>query len=491
MGVIPERKEYKNFTYERYLTLSEQATNLGFKKVTHTPHSEKSHFDKTGLLYDNKKVVLVYDVKANMLTVTAQEKAIKKLSTLIGDNKKQEKVAKLTKEKPQQNENKDKQKKNLFAELFSKKDKKGEKVKEKPQEDPKKVRKEEKQKEKKQEKLQEKTKKEKQQQKPVQKQEKQKKENKQNQKDQSKAKDKRSKQELKQETKFSKQEIKLEKQQQERIAKEEKIVVPKAEPQKGRSGTYSVISDYYPLSFAKAMHKIRNDDEVKINTLRSSYSKNNSDNRYVVILGDKQCEINYMQESGTLDISGEATPGIKEVFLSFGGREIYASVSGEVQLDDYVVILKNKMPSALNYLSAQEKNDLASGMRELEKAVDHYEYSMFLLSPFKGLENFIFDLLKSKNITVKMIGQAYEKSQNGAYVLKESYQNRCGVVYSEVMAALYEEYFATRNFYAHADVNGSHNIGSKKDAIAVVNKIYKTIEYNCKKLTEINFKLVR
>ena len=72
MGVIPERKEYKNFTYERYLTLSDKASQLGFKKVTHTPHSEKSHFDKTGFLYENKKVVVVYDVKANMLTITAQ-----------------------------------------------------------------------------------------------------------------------------------------------------------------------------------------------------------------------------------------------------------------------------------------------------------------------------------------------------------------------------------------------------------------------------------
>ena len=67
MGVIPERKEYKNFTYERYISLSEKSLQLGFKKVTHTPYSEKSHFDKTGLIYDNKKVVLVYDVKAKML----------------------------------------------------------------------------------------------------------------------------------------------------------------------------------------------------------------------------------------------------------------------------------------------------------------------------------------------------------------------------------------------------------------------------------------
>ena len=470
MGVIPERKEYKNFTYERYLTLSEKAIQLGFKKVTHTPHSEKSHFDKTGLLYDNKKVVLVYDVKANMLTVTAQEKAIKKLTTLISNGKNTDNEAKQPKKEekaPQKNESKEKTKKNFFAELFTKKDKKAEKQEKSAQKPKKENPIKDKQNKNKAEKTKEKPKNEKQP-KPDQSQ---------------KTKDKRSQ-------KQAKQEVKQES-MQERIINEVAPIEQKAVEQKGRNGIYSVIADYYPLSFAKAMHKIRSDEDVKINTLRTSYSKNNSDNRYVVIAGDKQCEINYKQEDGTLDISGEATLKIKETFLNFGGREIYASSVSSVQLDDYVVILKNKMPSALKFLSAQEKNDLASGMRELEKAVDHYEYSMFLLSPFKGLENFIFDLLKSKNISVKMIGQAYEKSQNGAYVLKDSYQNRCGIVYSEVMASLYEEYFATRNFYAHADVNGSHNIGSKKDAIAVVNKIYKTIEYNCKKLPEINFVLVR
>ena len=207
-------------------------------------------------------------------------------------------------------------------------------------------------------------------------------------------------------------------------------------------------------------------------------------------MGDKQCEVVYLQDEGTLDVSGECTDIIKERFLLEGGVEVYASsqTAGE---DDYVIVLKNKMPSALSFLSTQEKNDLASGMRELEKAVDHYEYSMFLLSPFKGLENFIFDLLKSKNINVKMIGQAYEKTDKGAYVLKDAYKSKCGIVYSEVMASLYEEYFATRNYYAHADEHGSHNIGTKRDAIAIVNRIYKAIEYNCKKLTEINFKIIR
>ena len=116
---------------------------------------------------------------------------------------------------------------------------------------------------------------------------------------------------------------------------------------------------------------------------------------------------------------------------------------------------------------------------------------MFLLSPFKGLENFILDLLRSKNITVKTIGQAFEKNEKGAYTLKDAYKNKCGIVYGEVMASLYEEYFALRNYYAHADAKGAHYIGSKKDAIAVVNSIYKKIEYNCKKLTEINFKITR
>ncbi|MBO5224065.1 MAG: type II toxin-antitoxin system RnlA family toxin [Clostridia bacterium] len=471
MGVIPERKEYKNFTYERYLTLSDKASQLGFKKVTHTPHSEKSHFDKTGFLYENKKVVVVYDVKANMLTITAQENAIKKLSALIDAkkvaDKPQNEKKKGDKEKPQSEKPKQKEtKKNFFSELFAKKE---------PTEDKVEVRKGKKDKKAQKELLKEKQKKEK-------------------QKDQSKEQVKQKKKEELREQKQKQKEQKQKERTNKRSEVEKPAILEELPPKvtvtpiKGRNGTYSVIEDCYPLSFAKAMHKIRNHEEVKINTLRAS--KSNNEYSYAVIMGDNQCEMLYSQNEGTLDISGTATAKIKEMILAFGGVEKHASTVEE-KTDDYVVVLKNKMPSALAYLSTQEKNDLASGLKELEKAVDHYEYSMFLLSPFKGLENFIFDLLKSKNITVKMIGQAYEKSEKGAYVLKESYQNRCGVVYSEVMAALYEEYFATRNFYAHADVNGSHNIGSKKDAIAVVNRIYKTIEYNCKKLTEINFKIVR
>lgn len=488
MGVIPERKEYKNFTYERYLTLSEKASQLGFKKVTHTPHSEKSHFDKTGFLFENKKVVMVYDVKANMLTVTAQENAIKKLSALIDAKKtqgKQKEQPKSKSEKSSKPEKPAKQKdgkRNFFADLFAKKEKtpdaesegelkKGKKDKKDKKELPKGKQKKERQKD--------------------QRKDQPKNQAKDQQKDHQKPKD----QAKDLPKNKGKDKIKEHTAKQLDVTEEVKIpfVTPTEqklpEPMKGRNGIYSVIVECYPLSFAKAMHKIRNDEEVKINTLRASRS--NNEYCYAVIVGESRCEILYKQDEGVLDISGAATARIKDIFLTFGGSEKYASSTDAVKPDDYVVVLKNKMPSALAYLSTQEKNDLASGLKELEKAVDHYEYSMFLLSPFKGLENFIFDLLKSKNITVKMIGQAYEKSEKGTYVLKESYQNRCGVVYSEVMAALYEEYFATRNFYAHADINGSHNIGSKKDAIAVVNRIYKTIEYNCKKLTEIGFRLVR
>ena len=446
MGVIPERKEYKNFTYERYISLSEKSSTLGFKKVTHTPYSEKSHFDKTGLIYDNKKVVLVYDVKAKMLTVTAQEKAIKRLSTLI-DSKKEE-VKKSDKKADFRQEKQDKQQ--------NKKDKKG--------------------KEKKKDSLLD----------TNLKKDKKDKKNQSEKQEKAKAKE-QAKQNKKDKKKLAKEKSYHNSNEQKATREKPVSIDKKVEQQKGRNGTYSVIKDYYPLSFARAMHKIRNDENVKINTLRTGAK---IDNRYLIMIGDKQCEIVYLQDEGTLDISGVGTDLVKGKFLEEGGVEVYASHL-QAKEDDYVIVLKNKMPSALSFLSAEQKNDLASGMRELEKAVDHYEYSMFLLSPFKGLENFIFDLLKSKNITVKMIGQAFDKNDKGAYILKDAYKNKCGIVYSEVMASLYEEYFATRNYYAHADVNGSHNIGSKKDAIAVVNRIYKNIEYNCKKLTEINFKIIR
>ena len=58
------------------------------------------------------------------------------------------------------------------------------------------------------------------------------------------------------------------------------------------------------------------------------------------------------------------------------------------------------------------------------------------------------------------------------------------------MAALYTEYYATRNFYTHsenaADMR-SRGISDKADAQRILKNLLAVIEYNCKKLSEINF----
>ena len=154
--------------------------------------------------------------------------------------------------------------------------------------------------------------------------------------------------------------------------------------------------------------------------------------------------------------------------------------------------LKKLIPSAFRFLSEQSKIDFTIGIIEiLNSKQEHYDYSMLLLPPFRGLERLIFDLQKAQNVVVKMIGQAYEK-ENGMYVLKESYRRKIdSIVYCEVMASLYREYFDKRNYYAHSDSTGGDNrrIQSRSEVQEVFTNLLQKIEYNCKKLTEIRFSI--
>ena len=155
--------------------------------------------------------------------------------------------------------------------------------------------------------------------------------------------------------------------------------------------------------------------------------------------------------------------------------------------------LKKMIPNAFPYLSKQSKIDFTIGVIELINSSEkHYDYSMLLLPPFRGLERLIFDLQRAQNIVVKMIGQAYEKEE-GQYVLKASYRRKINsVVYAEVMADLYREYFATRNYYAHSDVTADGEvriIDKKEQAAAIFAHMLEKVDYNCKKLSEIGFSI--
>ncbi len=155
--------------------------------------------------------------------------------------------------------------------------------------------------------------------------------------------------------------------------------------------------------------------------------------------------------------------------------------------------LKKLLPDAFDLLSEQSKIDLGIGMIDIGNTeVTLSDYSVLLVPPYRGLERFIFDLQQAYGISVKMIGQAYEKDENGKHVLKACYRKKTGIVYSEVMSALYTEYFEKRNFYAHSDnseFGNSRVISDKTAAKSIFDKLCAIVNYNSKKLKETNFSL--
>ncbi|MCL2822290.1 MAG: hypothetical protein FWD86_03740 [Firmicutes bacterium] len=156
--------------------------------------------------------------------------------------------------------------------------------------------------------------------------------------------------------------------------------------------------------------------------------------------------------------------------------------------------LKKLFVYSFDFLTEQSQKDFAIGTTDIfNDYVRLSDYSVLLSPPFRGLERLIFDLQSAKNISVKMIGQAYEKDENGKYILKSGYYKRINsIVYAEVMASLYTEYFEKRNFYAHSDITGdslSRVITDKSQVKAIFLKLVELIEYNAKKLKEIGFSL--
>ena len=156
--------------------------------------------------------------------------------------------------------------------------------------------------------------------------------------------------------------------------------------------------------------------------------------------------------------------------------------------------LKKLLPTAFEFLCEQSKTDFIIGMTDITN--DHVrlsDYSMLLVPLYRALERLIFDLQQAEGINVKMIGQGYEKDDAGRYILKSGYQKRiASIIYGEVMAALYTEYFEKRNFYAHSDITGdalSRVITDKAMVKNILAKLIALIEYNAKKLKEIDFSL--
>ena len=204
-----------------------------------------------------------------------------------------------------------------------------------------------------------------------------------------------------------------------------------------------------------------------------------AENGFVVVRGKDQLVLS-MSQDGTVTVRGKASP-------------LFNDVRERLETRSNLRLLKKYVPTALRYLSESSRIDLSNGITDLENVGRLSDYSVLLTAPYRALEKLIYDLQQAENINVKMIGQAYEKDDEGRYSLKKGYIRRIGsVVYAEVMAALYSEYYATRNFYTHSDNSAdsrSRGIADKAEAQKKLRNLLAVIEYNGKKLSEIGFKV--
>ena len=235
--------------------------------------------------------------------------------------------------------------------------------------------------------------------------------------------------------------------------------------------------------------------------------ENSSGDVVTYVITDKKrqqkCLLRYTPKSQSAQLQGKRSNlfGEVQVILSSGSDFSEAMGShikltgepkraGTVQRD-----LRKLLPDAFELLSEPSKIDIGIGMIDIGNDDVHLsDYSVLLVPPYRGLERFIFDLQQARGISVKMIGQAYEKDEAGNYMLKVGYRKKNGVVYSEVMSALYTEYFAQRNFYAHSDntdMGVTRVLADKSAAKQIFGHLCEVINYNAKKLKEIGFTIPR
>lgn len=211
--------------------------------------------------------------------------------------------------------------------------------------------------------------------------------------------------------------------------------------------------------------------------------------------------LRYMTKKNILQLQGKRSNLFSELqVLTYKDSDYIGAVGSHIELtgeDTRAAVierqLKKLIPDAFNYLSEQSKIDLSICMIDINKvSVELSDYSCLLVPPYRGLERLIYDLQNAQGITVKMIGQAYEKLDN-VYTLKSGYMKKIqSVIFNEVMSALYTEYYEKRNFYAHSDnsfESQSRVISDKAQAKAIFDKLLSIINYNCKKLKEIGFSI--
>ena len=273
------------------------------------------------------------------------------------------------------------------------------------------------------------------------------------------------------------------------------VVAPDAESQGGNLSFKKFTEERFGDVIARL--KKRKEFKVAAPTVQDK-GKQTETVTIVVASGNQKLKLRFMPKKQVLQVQGKQESLFSEVRLVVSEESDFKSAvtahaeSADKKASEFNRQLKKLMPTAVRYMSEQVKLDFTIGVIEiLDSSSEHYDYSMLLLPPFRGLERFIFDIQRAQNVVVKMIGQAYEK-ENGEYVLKASYRRKINsVVYPEVLGALYREYFATRNFYTHSDAVGGENrvISTRKQAVDVFTHLCEVVEYNCRKLDEIRFSI--
>ena len=212
--------------------------------------------------------------------------------------------------------------------------------------------------------------------------------------------------------------------------------------------------------------------------------------------------LRYATKRMTLQLQGKRSTLFGEVISEVSSHSDYSSAlesyvsesGGGKKVSDVQNKLKKRLPTAFEFLSEQSRIDFSYCIHDFGQPSLHLsDYSVLLVPAFRGLERFVFDLQSAEGIKVKMIGQAFDKDDSGKYILKSGYTQRIGsVIYAEVLVALYSEYFAQRNFFAHSDnteSNMSRSIPERATAQRIFDHLLDVVEYNAKKLKEIGFSI--
>lgn len=440
MGVIPERQDFKNVSPEAFNTFVKRVESDKLcEKVSHVSPSDKSHFDRYGFASNGKRVSVVYDVKARMLSLTAFDDVMPRLIETFNRSVRDDKsAAPKSTDKPK----------------VAKKE-----TKKQPAE------------------------------KPVSKPD----------KPQPKKNSAQSKPE--QENAAAKKNEPAKKEPQ--LGFVAPVVKPVSPLQSDDENGNISLKKYTTERFDEVTERLKKDKKKYKLSLEEITDKGKATELRTITVsgGGQKLKLRFMPKKQVLQLQGKHGALFTELQLLLSEQTDYrAAVDAHIEQNredkkasEVERQLKKMIPNAFPYLSKQSKIDFTIGVIELINSSEkHYDYSMLLLPPFRGLERLIFDLERAQGVVVKMIGQAYEKEE-GEYVLKASYRRKINsVVYAEVMADLYREYFATRNYYAHSDVTADGEvriIDKKEQASAIFTQMLRKVDYNCKKLSEIGFSI--